>query len=567
MTISKKLALLLFGFFLSHLLTALGLTIFSHRAFRLEYPFELMQFYSFSLLHFHLIPNKFHIFAVFYICMSLVPIIIYQAILERSTTDKYGYAKFAPEKMLKGMGLNFRNGIVFGLVRKGMWQKILNPFEAKKVIRSQEPLSVLLMAPPGTGKSAGVIIPTLLTLQNSVVVHDPKGELYDATHEARLKLGHQVMIFDIDEKDSIKFNPFAPNKLPSDPLELKPYVVNIANIIFKSHKENHGNTSYFVNAARNAFTTMATHLIYKEGYTSIIKIRDKILENSSVSKTFEQLKEVPLNEFKIPDAKLRKALETDINSVLVAASSPDQWAGVMGSLTEKLDYFSDPKIASIIDCEVSSFSADDLRSQKISIYLRVKDKDKAKLQTLVSMIFESLGTELISKNPKKSDNQITFILDEFVRLGRVDILTELTSISRGYNFNQIFVIQDLEQISNTYSREYMSILESNCAYKIIMKQNNFLTAEKIAKIIGFKTDTRTSTSKRDKASPHHNEGKSISKSEEGIYLVTPQDILNLDKNQCLIIVQGFAATPILADIAWWFKDKNLWPKKVISMRN
>ena len=88
-----------------------------------------------------------------------------------------------------------------------------------------------------------------------------------------------------------------------------------------------------------------------------------------------------------------------------------------------------------------------------------------------------------------------------------------------------------------------------------MKQNNFLTAEKIAKIIGFKTDVRTSTSTKDKVSlsPRQSEGKSVSKSEEGIYLVTPQDILNLDKNQCLIIVQGFAATPILADIAWWFK--------------
>lgn len=553
MNFFRPFLLLLVGFGISHLLTAFGLAMIAHKPFSLGYPFGLCKLYVFSLLHFRPLDKAFHLFICFYFIFTTVPLLIYRALFDDHSTEKYGYAKFAPEKLIKEMGLNFRNGIVFGLVKKNYWQKIFAP--QKKVIRSHEPLSVLLMAPPGTGKSAGVIIPTLLTLQNSVVIHDPKGELYDATYKARLKLGHNVLIFDIDDKDSIKFNPFANNKIPKDPKEIKPYVVNIANMVFKIHKESQGNVNYFVSAARNAFVTMACYLIYKDGFTSIIKVRDKILENRNVAVTFGNIKEEALESFKISDTKLIKALGIDVNSVLIAAASTDQWAGVMGSLTEKLDYFSDPKISNIIDCKISSFSAEDLRSKKTSIYLKVKDKDKTKLQVLISMIFESLGTELISKIPASTDNQITFILDEFVRLGRVDILTDLTSISRGYNFNQIFVIQDLEQISNTYSREYMSILESNCAYKIIMKQNNFLTAEKIAKIIGFKTDVRTSTSTKDKVSlsPRQSEGKSVSKSEEGIYLVTPQDILNLDKNQCLIIVQGFAATPILADIAWWFK--------------
>ena len=555
--------LLFLGFVISHITTAILLAVLYSKSFYILSPFNLIYYCISAIRQYHFIPKIPLISLCFYILFSTVPLGIYRTFCNNNTNkkDKYGYAKFAGEKLIKKMNLNFSEGIVFGILKQNLLQKFLYPFASKKLIRSKEPLSTLLMAPPGTGKTTGIIIPTLLTITNSVVIHDPKGELYDTTHQARLKLGHKVFFFDIDEEDSIRFNPFAKNKIPKEPDQIKPYIVNIANIIFKSSsKEGGDNTNYFIGAARNAFITVACFLSYKEGFTSLLKVREKIVESDDIIRTFKEMKEEDTKSFKVSSKKLKKMLDGDINSVLISSASPDQWAGVMGSLTEKLDYFSDPKIANIVDCEESSFNAEALRKEKISIYLRVKDKDKNKMKPVISMIFESLGTELISKIPEVGDNQITFILDEFVRLGRVDVLTDLTAISRGYNFNQIFVIQDLEQITNTYSKEYMSILESNCAYKVILKQNNYMTAERISKIIGSKTDIRASRSTKEAnliTTNQNNSPDSISTSQEGISLVTPQDILNLNENQCLIIVQGFAATPILADIAWFFKNQEL----------
>lgn len=561
----KGILLLLFGFIISHFATALLLSVLYSKHFYILSPFALIS-YCISTVAQHHFLSKLPIIALcFYIIFSSLPLLVYRVYCGNKTNkNKYGYAKFADESLIRKMKLNFSEGIVFGILKQTSLQKLFHPFASPSLIRSKEPLSTLLMAPPGTGKTAGIIIPTLLTITNSVVVHDPKGELYDTTHQARLRLGHKVFFFDIDEADSIRFNPFAKNKIPKDPEQIKPYIVNIANIIFKSSsKESVDNTNYFIGAARNAFIAVACFLTYKEGFTSLLKVRDKIVESDDIIRTFKEMKEDDLKFFKVCSKKLKKMLDGDINSVLISSASPDQWAGVMGSLTEKLDYFSDPKIATIVDCEESYFNAEALRKEKVSIYLRVKDKDKNKMKPVISMIFESLGSELISKIPEAGDNQITFILDEFVRLGRVDVLTDLTSISRGYNFNQIFVIQDLEQISNTYSKEYMSILESNCAYKIILKQNNFMTAERISKIIGAKTDIKTSRSKKEAniiSNSKNNSTNSISTSQEGIPLVTPQDILNLHEDQCLIIVQGFAATPILANIAWFFKMNSPRPR-------
>ena len=177
--------------------------------------------------------------------------------------------------------------------------------------------------------------------------------------------------------------------------------------------------------------------------------------------------------------------------------------------------------------------------------------DLERLRSVISLFFETLIGDIISNDPAPEDNQITFVLDEFGNLGRISKLIKATTISRSYKLNQIFILQDLAQISSIYSREERSILESNTAYKIILQQNNYDTAKGISELIGTRTDARIS--KSSKESKKMTDRDSFSVSQEGIPLISPQDILNLNKNRCLIVVQGYAANVILADIAWYFK--------------
>jgi type IV secretion system protein VirD4 len=88
---------------------------------------------------------------------------------------KYGFGRFANKSDIKKQNLNFQKGIILGKL-------------GRKFIRFDKPLSLLVLAPPGTGKTAGIVIPTLLTIENSVIVHDPKGELYDITNKRRRQI-------------------------------------------------------------------------------------------------------------------------------------------------------------------------------------------------------------------------------------------------------------------------------------------------------------------------------------------------------------------------------------------
>lgn len=562
--------LLLLGFVISHLITAVGITLLSGKTFSLIYPFSLatkyLQFITqlpFQRLNTHQISWQFHFFFWFYAITTTIPVGIYQIFLDgnsfsgNSRKTKYGFAKFASSSMIKKMGLNFDDGIVFGVVRKNFWQKIIAP--KRKIIRSNQPLSTMIIAPTGTGKTAGFIIPTLKSLSNSAVIFDIKGELFAKTSQDRINLGQKVLVMDIDG-GNIQFNPFARNQLPQDSKKLKSYIKNISNILFDNaagSESSKKGSNYFTNSARELFNTIALHLIVKDGYTTITRIKELLLSGKDSRTIFVKIAEKISDEQEVENDKNRKRLMEQVkegmNQIIQISEAKDQFLGVVGSLTTILSAYDDLEIKDIIDCENSTVVAADLRKEKITIYLRIKDIDLERLRPLITLFFETFVTTIISTEPTAEDNQITLILDEFGNLGKVSKLIKATTISRGYKLNQVFILQDLAQIASIYSEDERAILEANTAYKVILQQNNYDTAKRISDIIGSKTDDRISRSTKEAKSANNND--SISVSQEGINLVSPQKILNLHRDQCLIVVQGFAANVILADIAWWFKYK------------
>ena len=458
--------------------------------------------------------------------------------------DQYGYALLIRsishlKKFLKKLELNLTQGIILGKMKD-------------KFIRSSKPYSSLILAPPGTGKTAAIIIPNLLLCKHSMLVHDPKGELFDITANVRRNtLNHTIFCFDPVREGSSRFNIFAKSILPKNNNDIKSYITNVSNIIFRQNNTSSSGGNYFMQAARSTFTFIAHWLIIKEQETSLPKIRSKLLQTSDVVEMVEEM---------IEDDQIDEELKQDGRGVLLAAASENQWAGVMGTLKEGLEIFGDSRIKNSInnDCD---FTGNLLRTKKITVYLKVRDQDKKRLAPLISMMFEAISTQLISKIPQENDYQVTLLLDEFTRLGKIESLANLPAISRGYKLNSIFVAQDYEQISTTYGREYISIFETNCAYKIIFKQNNLSTAERLSKLIGNKTQTRRSKSSSKSQNQRNfligNNSDSVSTSNEGIALVTPQDILSLKDRHYLILVQGHVSRPILSNAAFWFEDKVL----------
>ena len=148
----------------------------------------------------------------------------------RFQSNIHGSARLAEMSDIKKMGLLDGFCIVVGKF-KG------------KLLRMNETLSVLCCAPPGTGKTAGVVIPTIFHSPNmSIVVNDPKPELCFSTSGARAKVG-PVFIINWGMEDNPaegiyypSWNPLSPSAIPAPGPSRDMYVDSMCNVLVEDPK-------------------------------------------------------------------------------------------------------------------------------------------------------------------------------------------------------------------------------------------------------------------------------------------------------------------------------------------
>ncbi len=148
----------------------------------------------------------------------------------RFQSNIHGSARLADFNDIKKMGLFDGFCVVIGKF-KG------------RLLKMNETLSVLCCAPPGTGKTVGVVMPTIFNSQGmSIVVNDPKPELCFSTSGARAKVG-PVFIINWGMEDSPEegiyypsWNPLSPGAVPVVPSARDMYVDSMCNILVEDPK-------------------------------------------------------------------------------------------------------------------------------------------------------------------------------------------------------------------------------------------------------------------------------------------------------------------------------------------
>ena len=148
----------------------------------------------------------------------------------RFQSNIHGSARIAEYKDIKKMGLFDGFCMVVGKY-KG------------RLLMLKETLSTLCCAPPGTGKTVGVVIPTIFNSHGlSIVVNDPKPELCYSTTGARAKDG-PVFVINWGAEDNPaegiyypSWNPLSPNALPAPGPDRDMYVDSMCNILVEDPK-------------------------------------------------------------------------------------------------------------------------------------------------------------------------------------------------------------------------------------------------------------------------------------------------------------------------------------------
>lgn len=514
-----------------------------------------------------------HFFSAFCFMYPLMP-------KRKIETTKYGYARKATSKDIKKMGLFSDKGMPLG-----RWKGI--------ELKYNTPYSTLCLAPTGAGKTSTLLMPIILSSENSLIIHDCKGELVKFSGKYRAEKG-EVYIIDLTSPNSDKFNVLDSEFVLNDEKtavhlgRARVLLSNVANKLLTDEKD-----SYWIKAARRLFVFAGLYLYWKDGNASIPEILDLLscksdfteliedisqgidprtgevvvemttsekqsairqeldihlktppeLRNKRTQETIELLEKELKNGEKID--QMPAQIKADSNRVMVMAKSPEQQSGVVDSTTAALELFTDENVrkATTGKCCVNEKI---LRDGLCTVYLVVKDEDKDRISTVVSLIITTLCNQLTSRVPNKEKEQrVTLCLDEFCRLGKNKTLAQLPEISRGYNVNSILIAQDYNQIDDIYGHNVRKTFETNCPYKIIYHQNSQDTAEGISRLIGNYTEESKSVTKNERG------GESERQGEVGIPLYSAQDIKALEREKLLILAEFYYHVPIEADTNYW----------------
>ncbi|RLA77529.1 MAG: hypothetical protein DRG78_17235 [Epsilonproteobacteria bacterium] len=488
-------------------------------------------------------------FKISTILAALFPFIAFAP--RKGVKGEHGSASFATSSLIKKMELFQKTGVVLG------------KFGGKLLIY-KEKLASLILAPPGTGKTAGISVPNLLLFSSSAIVLDVKGELYKLTHWFRKTIfGSKIYKFNPASHDTMKFNPFDETILKDMAWSEKEEIVDQISFLIYPEKEHH---DHWTSEGRALFTMFALYLIFKNGYSSIPDIRELII--SDFGNLYEE--EYNFNNeleaflyFIKEEISHNKELPLRIRETAISLGRKEEreLGSVISSCTAPLSIFS---TSTVRECfRTNDLTIEDFRTNVSTLYIAIAEKDLKRLEVVLRIFIEFNLRKLLSKEPGQNDLDILCLYDEFPRFGKIEYLLDQAELGRGYKLITLYIAQDYGQIEEVYGKAKVSRINTSTAYKVIFPQTNAETAEMTSKYIGDFTRETVSESKSAGANGQANTSHSTQLS--GQALISKQDILNMNDGQIYILAKNFYKHPIKATPYLYFKDKKL--KKLVPQDN
>lgn len=409
----------------------------------------------------------------------------------------------------------------------GGWQEPDGPLH---YLRHSGPEHVLAFAPTRSGKGVSLVLPTLLSWTQSVVVYDPKGEAWELTSGWRKRhAGQLVFRFDPASAETgvAAYNPLQEIRLRTE--HEVGDAQNVATILVDP--EGQGLRDHWSKTSRALLTGAILHCCYaipKEQHRPA-SLADLAALFADPDKPFDDVIETMLNY----DHDGGQTHPLVAQQARVLANKEDrELSSVVSTADSYLDLYRDPVVAK--NTGRSDFMIEDLmqHADPISLYLVVRPSDASRLRPLVRLIASQIVSRLTDRLDFEEGrvvahykHRLLLLLDEFASLKRLPAIEESLAYMAGYGIQSYLIVQDLQQLLAVYGRE--ESLLGNCHVRICFAPNKIETAELVSKMAGQQTVVRRQTSLSGKRTSVRLANASESISEVQRPLMTPDEAMRL----------------------------------------
>ncbi len=462
----------------------------------------------------------------------------------------------------------------------------------------KEPIHTLLVGSTGTGKTTAYVSPTIEILSKtktkpSMIITDPKGELYAKHANSLQDQGYKVEVIDLaDVYHSTQWNPF--NDVWKKTEWMKEEVIQ------KMGKYMYGGKTYLTNEdAEQAKKERAIRLkdeiyvdlqdliytacpvenkqdaTWQRGARDLLfalalafweDVRDGYMDKSQFNlynlyRNVTDYAKDTCSELKDYFATREKTSRTRGLSNTVLVTEDRTLTSFLGDVNQYLNWMADGGIATLTSGNDIDFSEFD--EAPTVLFLKIPD-EKENRHKLVSLMITQIYKALVEKATRnqelgKADSQkllrnVYFIMDEFGNLPKLYKMDSIVTVGRSRGIFLMPVIQGYKQLDEKYGKDIASTIRSNCNIQIFIGTNEEETCKIFAEQCGKKKVKQVSYSE--------NKDMSISTSAQSVPLIYPSELerLNDPKNGKIgnSVVLCLGCYPIKSKVTPVFEVKHLY---------
>lgn len=430
--------------------------------------------------------------------------------------------------------LNMENGIILGKVPN---KKELMIMHDNTSIDNQ---NVVVIGSSGAGKSQAYVIPNLINIRNkSIIVTDPKGELYELTSQLKRDQGYKTYQVDFVNFKQAKYNPLYYVETPLD-------AQKIANTIISNFEKGgeSGSGQFFKNSATNILSALIVYVKteYDKDEANLEKVVEVYDEHIQDEEHF--LKWVDT----IPKEHPAKDLLNSIKELTDVTRK-----SVTSTLSNGFSLFKLPQVKSMTS--KSDFNFEDFIDEKAILYVKLSMEDDT-FAPLTSVFFNQMINIYYQIAQESKDNKlkrkIVFMLEEFANIGKLDNYSKVLATCRSLGLSMHTIIQNKAQLEkrSMYGKDEATDILGNHDTTVLLRadKKDTNTTKWISDTLG---DTTIAQKKNDMTKSKGGISKQLGDNFIKRPLMTPAEIGSLTKKECIVLISGH--DPLFLDKAFQYE--------------
>lgn len=398
--------------------------------------------------------------------------------------------------------------------------------------------NMLVIGAPGTGKSWGFVRPMIFQCvkrRESMILTDPKAELYESTAGYLADMGYEVRVFNLLEMEhSDRWNCIGEADYDERLIPI------IASTIINNTSSEKEAGDFWAKAELNLLTALLYYVQNdKDVSGNVLPLSQRrlgrilsLLTDNGLATIDREIKLLPAGHpAKGPYGLFLQAKENIRGNIVIG-------------LGNRLNVFQDKLVDALTADSTIDLTLPGHRPCAYFCILSAQDHTYAFLSSLFfTMIFSRMEQYARRETEDgKLPVPVNFVLDEFPSIGKLGDFKRSIAFTRGFCMNCIVIVQSIAQLADMYPRHEWEEITACCDATICLGVNDTTSAQFISEKCGMTTIRVTNNQQPQTPlfSPVANLSRPYSQTRSNTQraLMQPDEVLRLDNAKSIVMLRG-----------------------------